>query len=129
MRTRKVTYADLDAFLHRLGLARREVEVDHGRADDGGNGAVDAALAPTPVRRPVRGYAYEHAPTGALLMLPMRPPDEAVAPHNLHAARRTLVDWGVTSDEEFDRWLCRMRFSDVGDVTVGAAVGQVRTTG
>ena len=128
MRARKATNADLDALLDRLGLVRRSILVDHGRGD-GGNDANGAVPDPAPARRLVPGYVYEHAETGARLMLPVRPPDEVVAAHYLHAARRTLVDWGVISDEEFDRWLCQVRFPDAGAEPATASVGQVRTTG
>jgi len=125
MRARNVTYADLDAFLDRLGLARRHIEVDHGLGAGGGNGVDGVA----PARRPVPGYAYRRAGTGAVLVLPVRPADAAVAPRHLLAARRTLVDWDVITNEEFDRWLCQVRFPDVGAAPTGAGVDQARATG
>lgn len=121
MRARNVTYADLDAFLERLGSARRAVEVDHGAVAGTANG-VDGA----PRRLTIPGIAYAHVARGALLMLPKRSVDDVVAPRYLHAARRTLVDWDVTSNEEFDRWLCQVQFPDDCAVPTGAGGTRVR---
>ena len=123
MTARSVTYADLDAFLERLGLERRSFEVDHGITVGSPNG-VDR----TPRRRPVQDYAYGHAKTSAVLMLPIRPPDNVAMPHHLHAARRTMVDWDVISNVEFDLWLCQMRFLDVC-AEPASAHGRARATG
>jgi hypothetical protein len=123
--TRQVTCADLDAYLARLGLTKRQVEINHGRPDDEMLDT-DGVPAEQSRSRRVRGFVYDHAETEALIMLPLRPPDEAVAPRHLVPARRALVDRGVTSDEDFDRWLCQMRFPDVCRAAATADGGDKR---
>jgi hypothetical protein len=125
---RRVIYADLDAFLDRLGLVRRSIQVDHGQGVGEGNGLEHTAPDTASARRSIPP-SPTITPRRARLMLPVGLSDEAVDPHYLHAARRTLVDWGVTSDEAFDRWLCRMRFPDIGGVPAGAGGRRVRAGG
>ena len=127
MRAQPGPYRDLDALLQRHGYLNRRVEVDHSRGEER-NASANGAIVEPAAARQVPGYLYHHDATGAQILLPLRPSDEALAPHHLHAARRTLVDWGVSSDAEFDRWLCQVQFpADDGEIVgAGANANQGR---
>jgi hypothetical protein len=114
MTPRHVTYADLDALLLGLGFTKRHVEVDHGRTEERSADSNGASSQPARSRFVVPGYAYEHEKSGALLLLPLFAPQDAADRH-LVPTRHTLVDWGVISNDDWDRWLCQMRFPDVCD--------------
>lgn len=122
MKARPVTYADLDALLQRQGFVKRRVEVDRGRVD-AANGRIHGATISPVVAATVPGYVFSHEGTGAQVLLPLRPSDTDIASHHLHTVRRTLADWDVMSEPEFDRWLCQTRFPEDGDGTASVGVG------
>lgn len=69
---------------------------------------------------------YNDVSTGTLIILPRRPLDTPAEPQHLIPTRRQLVERGLIEEEDFDRWLCAMRFGDLGrePATVGAADGR-----
>ena len=48
---------------------------------------------------------FDHAPSQAALILPRQRPTVVASTMDLHLVRRTLIDFGVMSEEDFDRWV------------------------
>ena len=82
-----MTYADLDQLLRRYEFDPRPVPPNH--------------------------VAYVDRSQEPIFIFPALPPTEAVWPHHLAAVRHWLVETGLASQEEYDRWLCAMRFGDL----------------
>lgn len=112
MAARRVTYADLDALLTRLGLTRRLVQIpdpiDTATDDDSSR---DAAGTTPPRTRPA--VVYQDAATDTLIILPPRPLDEPAQPQHVFPTRRHLVEKGLIKEVDFERWVCGMRFGEV----------------
>jgi hypothetical protein len=128
MTAKHVTYADLDALLLGLGFRKRSIEVDHGRADDRASGMNGASADQTQPRLVVPGIAYEHEKSGALVLLPAHAAEDA-ADRYLVPARHALLDRGVITNEEWDRWLCQTRFPDACGAALTTKNERMRATG
>jgi len=76
MVTDRITYAQLDELLTRLGFTRRRVEP--------------------------KWFCYEHAGTQTMIVLIEKKPTELVRVTDAISARRHLVEKGLISDEDFD---------------------------
>ncbi len=76
----KVTYRDVRRLLIELGFAEKPVHGSH--------------------------LVYKH-PSGPLLSLPRRPPTEIVMPTLWHGIRRTIVEAGISREDEIERILFR----------------------
>lgn len=96
-----VTYADLDRLLGDAGLVARRPN--------------DSRLV------------YLLPPDDILLIFPFRLPDQIVDPFHLAASRRMLVDRGLVEDEDFECWLCGVRF-DTCRQPVGIATAEPSAT-
>jgi hypothetical protein len=96
-----VTYADLDQLLRGYNFDSRPVPPDH--------------------------VAYVDRSQEPIFVFPSLPPNEAVWPHHLAAVRHRLVETGLAGQDEYDRWLCAMRFGDLcrEPETAGATDGRV----
>ncbi|HWG44380.1 MAG TPA: hypothetical protein VN688_16500 [Gemmataceae bacterium] len=74
-----ITFAKLDQFLAGLGFVVTTIPNSH--------------------------TAYEHADSGAILMLRLHRPNETVDPRTLAIVRKTVVDNGLAEPEAFERLL------------------------
>jgi hypothetical protein len=90
-----ITYADLDRLLRRHRLEPRPVPPSH--------------------------LAYVDQSGEPIFVFPVLPPSETVRPIHLAAVRRWFLDTGAIEDDEFERWLCCVRFGD--ECPEPAAVG------
>ena len=127
MGSRNITFADLDALLRRLGFSSRMVEVaPRGLVDNGSGDGADERRSRNPG---LPAVLYENVSAeDALILLPRRPPDAPVEPQHLIPTRRQLIERGLIEEDEFERWLCAMRFGDVRrePAATGAADGRTR---
>ena len=117
MTARSVTYGDLDALLRRLGFTSRPIEVTHRDPDNPGD--TEGWVVPAVLY-------HNAAADDAMILLPPRPLDEPAEPQHLIPTRRQLIERGLIEEDEFERWLCAMRFGDVcrEPAATGAADGR-----
>src|SRR5262245_31728354 len=100
MTNNPVTYADLDQFLRRYKSDPRPVPLNH--------------------------VTYVDPKQEPIFVFPVLPPSESVWPHHLASVRRWLLETGLASQDEYDRWLCAVRFGDLcrEPATAGATDGR-----
>jgi hypothetical protein len=79
MKSNRIRFGDLEAFLARVGLTH------------------------VPSTGPQR--VWVHPPSELVIVLPPRDPEDDIGPAHLLAARKHLVDRGVIREETFDRFL------------------------
>ena len=61
---------------------------------------------------------YDEVASNTVIILPPRPLDAPAEPQHLIPTRRQLVERGLIEDEDFERWLCAVRFGDAGSESV-----------
>ena len=104
MMRRFVTFADLDRLLLGAGF---DVE----------------RPAPTHIL-----YSYPNA--NVVILLPPRSPDDTAEPFHVASVRRTLVDHGLLTEDDFEDWLCGLRAKSKqrGSTLAGVTNGLVSGT-
>jgi hypothetical protein len=98
-----VTYADLDRFLAEAGFR---------------------------VTRPNQSTVlYKSQSTDVFFAFSPREPKQTVDPFHLWSVRKMLVERGIREEEDFERWLCQIRFSDDCDESARPLVGSGHARG
>ena len=101
MKRRPVTFVDLDRLLVGLGFEARRPAHTH--------------------------VVYTLPKSDVVVLLPPWSPGDNATPFHVASVRGTLIDFGLLDDDDFEQWLCAVRFGTECREPAGAGVRDATT--